>query len=219
MVPRGGTGRIGEQSRTGVGGAVWAGGVAGEGGDCALAAPAATVSTQVRRAVCFIRIQGKRTERADVPCGTGQTSGFAVANEGKVPHRGHRAALGQGDAAMFRGPIDQPRPWKFRPPAEPPRQRRERQFEDAARAALGADVIDQDEFAAGFQHADEIIERAFRVRHRGDDILRHHRIEERIRKRQVLGVHHRERLDIFKIQCAHALLRLAQHRLGNIDAA
>ena len=79
-------------------------------------------------------------------------------------------------------PIDQPRPRKFRPPAEPPRQRRERQFEDAARAAFGADVIDQDEFAAGLQHADEIIERAFRIGHRGDDILRHHGVERRIRR-------------------------------------
>ena len=77
-----------------------------------------------------------------------------------MPHRRHRPALGQGDAAMFGGPVGQPLPGKFRPPAQPPRQRRECQFEDAARAAFGADVIDQDEFAAGLQHADEIIERA-----------------------------------------------------------
>jgi len=34
---------------------------------------------------------------------------------------------------------------------------------------------------------------------------------------QVLGVHHRQRFDIGKTHRAHALLRLAQHRLGNID--
>src|SRR3954447_14140807 len=41
MVPRGGTGRVGAQSvaRPGAGGAVWAGGVAGEGGGRALAGP------------------------------------------------------------------------------------------------------------------------------------------------------------------------------------
>ena len=59
----------------------------------------------------------------------------------------------------------------------------------------------------------------FGIRHRGDDILRHHRIEERIREGEVLGVHHRQRFDIGETQRAHALLRLAQHRLGNIDAA
>src|SRR6266446_4905949 len=68
-----------------------------------------------------------------------------------MAHWRHRAALGQADAAVFGGPVRQPRPWKFRPPAEPPRQRRERQFEDAARTALGADVIDQNELATGFR--------------------------------------------------------------------
>ncbi len=94
-----------------------------------------------------------------------------------MSHRRHRPPLGQGDAAMFGGPVGQAFPREFRPPAEPPRQRRERQFEHAARAAFGADVIDQDELAAGLQDADEIIQRAFRIRHRRDDILRHHRIE------------------------------------------
>ena len=46
MVPRGGTGRIGEQLFAGAGGAVWAGGVAGAGGACALAAPDAAISKQ-----------------------------------------------------------------------------------------------------------------------------------------------------------------------------
>jgi hypothetical protein len=45
-VPRGGTGCIGAQSlaRTGAGGAVWAGGVAGMGGACAPAVPEAAIS-------------------------------------------------------------------------------------------------------------------------------------------------------------------------------
>jgi hypothetical protein len=49
-------------------------------------------------------------------------SGFAVTDQRKMPHRRHRAALGQADAAVFGRPIGQPCPWKFRPPAEPPRQ-------------------------------------------------------------------------------------------------
>ena len=78
---------------------------------------------------------------------------------------------------MCGGPVGQAFPREFRPPAEPPCQWRERQLEDAARAAFGADMIDQDELAAGFQDADEIIQRPLRIRHRRDDILRHHRIE------------------------------------------
>ena len=84
---------------------------------------------------------------------------------------------------------------------------------------VGADVIDQDQLASWFEHADEIVQRGFGIRHRGDDILRHHRIEKRIRKRKILGVHHRQRFDIGKTQRAYALERPAQHRLGNIDAA
>src|SRR5258706_16459664 len=123
-------------------------------------------------------MRGKRPARAEVPdktphlftspphAGGGSEqlsaiSGFAVTYQREMPHRRHRAALGQADAAMFRRPIGQTRPWKFRPPAEPPRQRREPQFEDAARTAFGADVIDQNELAAGFQHPDEIIKRGF----------------------------------------------------------
>jgi hypothetical protein len=50
-VPRGGIGCIGAQSvvRAGAGGAVWAGGVAGAGGACALAAPDAAISTHERK--------------------------------------------------------------------------------------------------------------------------------------------------------------------------
>ena len=43
-VPRGGTGCIGAQLLTEPGGAVWAGGVAGSGGACALAPPDAAIS-------------------------------------------------------------------------------------------------------------------------------------------------------------------------------
>jgi hypothetical protein len=65
-VPRGG---IGAQSlaRAAAGGAVWVGGVAGEGGDCALATPHAAVSTHERKSLCFICMQGKRLARARVP--------------------------------------------------------------------------------------------------------------------------------------------------------
>jgi hypothetical protein len=48
MVPRGGTGCIGEQLLAAAGGAVWAGGVAGVGGDCATATPGEAISTHAR---------------------------------------------------------------------------------------------------------------------------------------------------------------------------
>ncbi len=38
--------------------------------------------------------------------------------------------------------------------------------------------------AAGLQHAGEIIERRFGIRHRGDDVLRHHHVERRRRARR-----------------------------------
>ena len=34
----------------------------------------------------------------------------------------------------------------------------------------------------------------------------------------MLGVHHRQRLDVVELVLDDALLRLAQHRLGNVDA-
>src|SRR4051794_12770920 len=73
---------------------------------------------------------------------------LAEPDQRKMPHRRHWPPLGEGNAAMFGGPIGQSVPREFRPPAEPPRQRRECQFEGAAWTALGADVIDQDQFAA-----------------------------------------------------------------------
>jgi hypothetical protein len=56
MVPRGGTGCVGEQLLAGAG-AVWAGGVAGVGGDCATATPGeAAIITHARyseRLICM----------------------------------------------------------------------------------------------------------------------------------------------------------------------
>ena len=77
-------------------------------------------------------MRGKRFAAAEVPreIPRAAISRFAVADQRKMPHRRHRPPLGQADAAMFGGPVDQPRPGKFRPPAEPARQRRERQFEE-----------------------------------------------------------------------------------------
>src|SRR5947209_6509854 len=75
-LPRGGTGFVGAQSveRCGAGGAVCANGVVGVGGACALAMPG-TTSTHTSNNNRFIRIQRKRSARAEVPR---RPSGFAV---------------------------------------------------------------------------------------------------------------------------------------------
>ena len=60
------------------------------------------------------------------------------------------------------------------------------------KAAFRADMVDEDQFAARLEHAHKFIECGLRVRHRGDDILRHHRVEIVIGKTKLLRVHHRE---------------------------
>src|SRR5260221_11821039 len=98
-------------------------------------------------------MRGKRPARAEVPdktphlftspphAGGGSEqlsaiSGFAVTYQREMPHRRHRAALGQADAAVFRRPIGHTRPWKFRTPAEPTRQPCERTFEHSRQSQL-----------------------------------------------------------------------------------
>src|SRR5580693_1009028 len=96
MVPRGGTGCVGAQSVLAeTGGTVCAGGVTGVGGACARTALPATISTHKTGIAYFLRMRRQRPARADVPPGTLMLSGFAVADQGKMPHRRHRAALAQ----------------------------------------------------------------------------------------------------------------------------
>src|SRR5215218_1051021 len=90
-------------------------------------------------------------------------SRFEVADQGKVPHRRHRAALGQGDAAVFRGPVDQALPRKLRAPAETAGQGRKRELGEFSQTLFSADVVDQDQLAAGPQDAHELVERAFGI--------------------------------------------------------
>jgi len=74
-LPRGGTGRIGSQLLAGAGGAVWAGGVTGEGGACALAALEDAISTK-RRIDWLIRMGGKQPAGAVVPDGMWRSQDF-----------------------------------------------------------------------------------------------------------------------------------------------
>jgi hypothetical protein len=69
IVPFRGADGIGAHSLecAGDGGAVCAGGVAGNGGAWALATPDAAVSTQQRKSECFVPMQGKRRAGVEVP--------------------------------------------------------------------------------------------------------------------------------------------------------
>ena len=81
-----------------------------------------------------------------------------------------------------------------------------------------ADPADQDDLAARLEHARELVERAFGVRHRRDHVLRDHDVERVVGKFQMPRVHHREPFDMGEAQFRDPLLRLAQHHLGNVDA-
>ncbi len=126
-------------------------GVMGDlGGACAIATAGAANNTQDIKSADFIMPGGNgltaRRFRGNSAVFR-SSSGFAVTNEREMPHRGHRPPLGQADAAMFGGPVRQPAPMEIPGASRAGGPTRERQFEQAARAALGTDEIDQNEFA------------------------------------------------------------------------
>ncbi len=74
--------------------------------------------------------------------------GAGEPDQRKMPERWHGAPLDDPDATVTLGPLGEPLPAEFRPPAEPPCDRREALLEQTARTGLGAQMIDQDDFAA-----------------------------------------------------------------------
>src|SRR5262245_10609136 len=71
----------------------------------------------------------------------------------EMSERRHRAAFEQPHAAMALGPSRQPLPAEFRPPAQPPRDRRKALLEHAPRPRLGAEMVDQNDLATRLGHA------------------------------------------------------------------
>src|SRR3954465_10254017 len=132
----------------------------------------------------------------------------------EMPERWHRAAFEHVHSAVLLGPPCQPSPAEFRAPAEAARHRRKALLEQAAWPGLGAEMVDQDDLAAGLGDARELVQRRLRIGHGGDDVLRHHHVKEAIGKAEVLRVHHRQCIDMTKLMRGDALMRLAQHRLG-----
>ena len=76
----------------------------------------------------------------------------------------------------------------------------------------------EDDLAAGLQHPRELVERGFRARNGGDDILRHHHIEGIVREVEVARVHDRELLDMAQPHLADAHASLFEHLRRDIDA-
>src|SRR5271154_382813 len=117
------------------------------------------------RVVAMLRALGSGTPRlslfkATTPLGPGKP------DQRKMPERRHRPPFDDFDAAVARHPFGDPLPAEFRPPAEPPRQRREQLLAGSAQAFVSTEMIDQDDLAAGFYDAREFVERRLRVRHR-----------------------------------------------------
>ena len=85
---------IGEQlaTRAGCGGAVWAGGVVGAGGACALAIPGTTISRHERKSDWFIRMGRKRPARAGVP--RKSTARFTICENGSAKNAPSAASGG-----------------------------------------------------------------------------------------------------------------------------
>ncbi len=71
---------------------------------------------------------------------------------------------------------------------------------------------------AGAQDTRELVERGFRVGHRSHDVLRHHDVEGAVRELELLGIHHRQPLDVLETELGDAPLRLLQHRFRNVGA-
>ena len=128
------------------------------------------------------------------------------------------AALDQMDVRRAGQPAGIALPRKFGPPAELARCRREPVLDGVAQPCFGADAGKDDKLAARLQHAREFVERCFWIGHGRNDVLRNHDIERIVRKRQPLRIHDFERLNMVQAKLRHALARLRQHRLGNVDA-
>src|SRR5215813_7439931 len=119
---------------------------------------------------------------------------------------------------MTCGPVGEPAKAKFRPPTKSSCNRSKADLEYATRAVLGADMVDENDFTARPGDANEFAESGLGLRHRCDDKLSYHDIEGSVRQRHPLGVHHRQRFDVAESKLGDSFMRLAQHRLRQIDA-
>src|SRR6185437_13698446 len=139
--------------------------------------------------------------------------------EREMAERWHGATLDQANPSRALRPLCVALEGELGAPAKLARRRREPMLERATQTCLGTDAADQDDLTARLENARELVERGFRMRRSGDHVLRYHDVERIVRKGQALGVHHPEAFDVGEPELGDPLLRLAQHLLGNVDAA
>src|SRR5215467_5813225 len=80
------------------------------------------------------------------------------------------------------GPSIKPCKRKFQSPAEMADQGSKAALVDASQPGLGTEVVDQNNLTSRLNHAGELVEGRLWIRHRRDHELRHHRVEECVRK-------------------------------------
>src|SRR5262249_27283209 len=83
----------------------------------------------------------------------------------EMSERRHAAAREQPHPAVALSPSRPPLPAESRPPAQPTRDRRKALLEHAPRPRLGAEMVDQNDFAARLGHARKLVERRLGVGH------------------------------------------------------
>src|SRR6266404_4676621 len=111
--------------------------------------------------------------------------GLAETHQGEMAKRLHLPPFQQAISGAP-GPGVEPCKREFHPPAEMADQGSKAALIEASQPGFGAKVIDEHDLASRLDHARELVERGLRIRHRRDHELRHHDIEERIRKAELL---------------------------------
>src|SRR5258707_2568290 len=145
--------------------------------------------------------------------------GFCDPGQREMAERRHHAALDQFHSMCARQPLRIARPGEFSgAEAERSHHRLQPLLDKAAHPGIGPDPGQDDQPAARPQHTGELVQRRFRIRHRGHDVLRHYDIEGIVGKFEFSGVHHREALDVLQAKFGDPALCLAQHCFRNIGA-
>src|SRR5580698_8803936 len=136
-----------------------------------------------------------------------------------MPERRNTATLDKADTGCAHHPLRITLKRKFRAPAKFTGRRLEPMLERAAQSRFSADAAHKDDLPAGLKDPGEFVEHRFRIWHRGHDMLRGNHVKRSVRERQALRVHHPEPFDVVQTELFDTLVGLAEHWLGNIDAA
>ncbi len=116
-----------------------------------------------------------------------------------MAERGQGAAFDQLHIAARRRPVGVALERKIGAEAQAAGDRHQRLFDPAAQALAGAHARRDHDLAAGATDAGELVQRLFRVGHRGDDILRDHHVEAVVGELQRLGIAIGDLLDMERL--------------------